>query len=418
MISVRVRTLLSAVVLYCAACITVTVSAAEWYVAPDGKADAAGTKAAPWDIESALGGAHKVAPGDTVWVGEGNYKYPFVEPAPATEPRGWKIKLAGTEQAPIVIRGEKGKRVTLDGGLETQAPASYLWIRDLELIVSEPRPAAPVDFEKEGYQGIHRPWGGLNVSVGTGCKYINLVIHDNSQGVSFFTPNTDSELYGCLIYDNGWEGTQRGHGHGTYTQNQTGTKTISDNIYTKGFGYAMHAYGSSGAYIDNYLFEGNIVYNAGKFLVGGGRPSNNIKVLDNYFYNINMQIGYLGISDGLEYRGNIVLGGRLGFGQWTNKVEEDNISIVGTEERPTAPTVIGRPNKYDSDRANLVIFNWQKNPTVPVDFEGFLKPGDKYQLLDPTNFYGEPVHTGTYDGKPIELEMPEEFAAFVVRRQQ
>ena len=50
--------------------------------------------------------------------------------------------------------------------------------------------------------------------------------------------------------------------------------------------------GSSRAYVDNYLLSGNICYDAGPFLVGGGRPSHNIRVLDNYLYNINMQIGY------------------------------------------------------------------------------------------------------------------------------
>ena len=41
---------------------------------------------------------------------------------------------------------------------------------------------------------------------------------------------------------------------------------------TGGFGYSMHAYGSSRAYVDNYVAEGNIVYDAGQFLIGGGRP--------------------------------------------------------------------------------------------------------------------------------------------------
>ncbi len=39
-------------------------AAAEWYTAPDGKPDAQGTKDSPWDVESALGGRQKIAPGD------------------------------------------------------------------------------------------------------------------------------------------------------------------------------------------------------------------------------------------------------------------------------------------------------------------------------------------------------------------
>lgn len=42
--------------------------AADYYVGVDGKPETAGTKAAPWDIGSALGGKQEVEPGDTVWL--------------------------------------------------------------------------------------------------------------------------------------------------------------------------------------------------------------------------------------------------------------------------------------------------------------------------------------------------------------
>ena len=56
--------------------LAVPLQAAEWHVATGGKQDAAGTKEAPWDLESALLGKQKVAPGDTVWIAAGTYKYP------------------------------------------------------------------------------------------------------------------------------------------------------------------------------------------------------------------------------------------------------------------------------------------------------------------------------------------------------
>ena len=87
-------------------------------------------------------------------------------------------------------------------------------------------------------------------------------------------------------------GTDRGHGHAIYTQNEDGTKTVTDCIMTGGYGYTMHAYGSKRAYVDNYLIEGNIAYKANMFLIGGGRPSHDIRVLENYLYGVSMQIGY------------------------------------------------------------------------------------------------------------------------------
>ena len=56
------------------------------------------------------------------------------------------------------------------------------------------------------------------------------MIHDTSQGISFWIDAVDSEVHGCLIYDNGWNAPDRGHGHCIYTQNKDGVKTISGNI--------------------------------------------------------------------------------------------------------------------------------------------------------------------------------------------
>jgi hypothetical protein len=212
-------------------------SGAEWQVAPKGTPEGKGTQDAPWDLGSALAGRHKVAPGDTLWVAGGTY----VKPADSSH--GFPVALAGRAWAPVRVRARPGERATVDGGLVVQAPAEYVWIEGLELLVSQPRPGRPVPPDPS-YRNVNRPWGGLNVNAGTGCKYINLVIHDNCQGVSFWSGARDSELYGCLIYDNGWQGTDRGHGHAVYTQNRDGTKTIRDCIMTGGFGFTMHAYGS------------------------------------------------------------------------------------------------------------------------------------------------------------------------------
>src|SRR5262245_29182802 len=189
------------------------LEAADWYVAVDGRETNAGTADAPWDIGTALGGGHKIAPGDNVWIRAGTYHAPA-----KVGGTGYEIRLAGDESAPIRIGALPGAHATIDGGLNILPPATRIEIRDLEILVSEPRPpnAIPPD---PSYANVNRPWGGLNVSSGTGCKFINLVIHDNSQGVSWWTPSKESELYGCIIYDNGWAGTDRGHGHAVYTQN-------------------------------------------------------------------------------------------------------------------------------------------------------------------------------------------------------
>jgi hypothetical protein len=397
--------------------IVTLVDAAEWYAAPGGKPDGQGTKDAPWDPESALSGRQKVEPGDTLWLLAGTYKHPDRKLGSA----GFVVRLAGQKDRPIVVRALPGERVTIDGGLSVQEPATWLWIRDLEILVSENfTMSRAVDDPGSSPASYNRPWGGLNVHAGEGCKYINLVIHDNAQGISWWKGSTQSEVYGCIIYDNGWKAPDRGHGHAIYTQNQDGTKTVSDCIMTGGYGYTLHAYGSSQAYVDNYLVEGNICYDAGTFLIGGGRPSHNIRAVGNYLFNVNMQIGYAApYNEDCTLRDNLIVGGGLQINKYKSVVNEGNLVLGKNDPRPKDPNlrIILRPNRYDPNRANLAVFNWATKPTVGVVLEPFLKAGDAYRLMNPREFFGKPVVSGTFDGKPIRVPVEGEFAAFVVLKE-
>lgn len=387
-----------------------TCGAAEWQVATNGANANAGTKESPWDIASALEGKHKVQPGDTVWLAPGIYKFP-----PKNGGQGFIVRLAGTEQAPVHVRAAKGQRVTIDGGLTLQEPSTCLWLWDLEIMVSEPRPdkALPPD---PTYANVNRPWGGLNVNAGTGCKFINLVIHDNSQGASWWAGSKDSEMYGCIIYGNGWKGTDRGHGHAIYTQNQDGVKRVTDCIMTSGFGYTLHAYGSARAYVDNYLVERNIAYNAGPFLIGGGRPSHNIQVFSNVLYNVSMQVGYSAkTNEDCLVRGNVILNGDLNVIRFGHPVMENNLVSKTSAQAVTRPYF--HPNKYEPSRANLAVYNGEKKEAVEVDLGPWLKPGEKFRLMEPTNFFGAPFLAGVCGTKGIKIPMSSEFGAWVVLKE-
>ncbi|MDP6044170.1 MAG: right-handed parallel beta-helix repeat-containing protein [Phycisphaerae bacterium] len=333
------------------------------------------------------------------------------------------VKLAGVKGKPVVVRAARGKRVTVDGGLSVRSPSSYLWIRDLEIIVSENLPGGPSRVLNEG--GSHpksyaRPWGGLNIYAGKGCKFINLVIHDNAQGISWWKGSVDSEIYGCIIYDNGWKGPDRGHGHAIYTQNADGLKTISDCIMTGGYGQTMHAYGSKRAWVDNYLITGNIAYSGARFLVGGGRPSKGIRVTDNMLHGVSMQIGYNAPhNEDCLVRDNIIVDGGLSIVRYKKAVRSGNTVLPRNAKIPakTPPIIVVRANKYDPNRANVAIYNWTGND-VSVDskqLKDFLKPGDAYRLIDPRNFYGKSAQSGTYNGKAMDIAMKNRiFAAMVL----
>lgn len=391
-----------------------SLNAAQWYAAPAGKPDAQGTQDAPWDLESALSGRQKVAPGDTLWLLAGTYRHPNRKLGSA----GYVVRLAGEKDRPIEVRALGGARATIDGGLSAQQPSTWLRIRDLEILVSENLSMSRTLNEPGSHPASYkRPWGGLHVHAGQGCKFINLVIHDNAQGISWWKGSTDSEVYGCIIYDNGWKAPDRGHGHAVYTQNQDGTKTIADCIMTGGFGYTMHAYGSSRAYVDNYVVEGNICYDGGHFLIGGGRPSRNICAAENCLYNVSMQIGYAAPhNEDCEIRDNLILGGQLQINKYKKVVKRGNLVVGKNDPRPKGleARIVLRPNRYDPHRANLAVFNWAKKPAVDLLPKSFLQPGDKYRLMNSRDFFGEPVVAGTFDGKAIRVPVAGEFAAFVL----
>ena len=404
-------------------------AAAEHYVAVDGKADSAGTEAAPWDLASALGGARQVAPGDTIWVRAGIYEHPDRRPGG----NGYSVKLAGAEGRPIHVRAMPDERVTIDGGLRVENPSKFLWIWDLEIIVSENLTHTRVAKESGSHpKDLDRPWGSLNILGGENCKYINLVVHDNAQGIGFWKPAVDSEVHGCLIYDNGWIGPDRYHGPGIYGQNQTGTKLVSDNIFFGNYSNTTQFYGSSRAYVDNFHIEGNIAFGPRKkggrttVLIGGGRGSRGIVVKNNILYEVPMSVGYTA-KDSVDcvVEGNTIIRSGFSIRGFKTVTEKNNFVWRGGKKDPVPEdaTLLLRPSKYDPNRANLAIVNWMKSKTVDVDLSTFLQAGDTFRIQSALDFFGTPVVEGKYEGELVTIPIPVEertgqgeFCALVVLR--
>jgi len=404
-------------------------AAAEHYVSVDGKAENAGTEDAPWDLASALGGAQQVAPGDTIWVRGGTYRHPDRRPGT----NGYPVKLAGAEGRPIHVRAVPHERVTIDGGLRVENPSKFLWIRDLEVVVSENITQPRVAKQSGSHpQDLARPWGSLNVLGGEHCKYIHLVIHDNAQGIGFWRPAIDSEVYGCLVYDNGWTGPDRYHGPGIYGQNQHGTKRVTDNIFFGNYSNTAQFYGSSRAYVDNFHVEGNIAFGPRKeggrytFLIGGGRGSRGIVVKNNVLYEVPVQVGYTAEdSEDCTVEGNTIIRQGLSIRGFKTVAKRGNFIWRGRDDEPApeTATVFVRPSKYDPDRAHVAIVNWARSETVDADLASFLKAGDAFRIQSVLDFYGRPVAEGTCDGTPVAIPVPVEqrtgqgeFCAFVVFR--
>jgi hypothetical protein len=403
---------------------------AEWHVTPTGTAEGKGSANSPWDIKTAFAHPAAVQPGDTIWLHGGTYK---IGGTLAT-------KLNGTAEKPIIVRQFAGERATLDTGDSNanrlQFGGSYAWYWGFEVMSSAEDRETPRFEAKRG--------GGLNVSSSEqgvpdspGLKFINLIVHDTQGGYGFWAHAVDGEIYGNLIYYNGCNAFQ----HGVYTQNREGVKRLVDNIMLAQSGWGIHAYGSEKAYVDNFHIEGNMCAENGTIFkghtrniqVGGGRLANKPIVANNYCYyapnvpgGISCDVGYTswggGSKDALVKDNYFAAEAGAAFtlfkavdakvtgNTFVGKVEGCSKQDFPENEfltaRPAGVKVFVRSNKYEPGRAHVCIFNWDRKDQVEVDIAAAgLKPGDKFEIRDAWNYYGAPVVTSVFDGKPAAIPM-------------
>ena len=395
-------------------------SAAEFYVAANAGASGTGTLGNPWKLQTALSHPAAVDPGDTIWLRGGTYVG-----AP------WTSNLNGTSTNPIIVRQYPGERAILDGNyagnlVTLQVSGSYTWYWGFEIFNSD-----PVRYTGDG-DSPPRRGEGVTLS-GDGTRLINMIIHDTSQGILSGDGATAANIYGNLIYYNGYNSPDRGHGHGVYVQNLGGTlKPIHDNIIFQQFGWGVHAY-AEGGYLDNLDFQGNISFNNGglaanwtaNILVGGLRLATSPRLINNTTYTQGQ-----GGSNNLGYSAGCtnptVTGNYFVSGQALKVVACSSMTITGNtfygstsgfsqaafpsntyhgSTRPTGVKIFVRPNAYEAKRANIAIYNWALQSTVSVDVSGVLAPGDGFEVRNAQDFFGAPVLTGTYGGGSIVLPM-------------
>ncbi len=393
------------------------IPARNFYVAPDGQKGADGSIEFPLPLGVALSRESPARPGDTIWMRGGTYHGGFVS---ALNGRAW---------APITVRAQPGEHVVIDSAPLQAAGISVMgsWTEFRDFEVTNSDTLRKVTEGGSWPSGLRRA-GGIDAH-GAHNKFINLVLHDLSDGMGLWAEAEGSTAYGNVIFYNGWEGPDRSHGHGIYTQNKVGVREIEDNIIFNQFSHGIHAYGSSAAYLDNIALRGNIVFGNGSIaesggerdiLVGGGRVARNPVVEDNVTYGQEQSnIGYVAGCDlgsiarnyfsGLtalilesckpQMTGNVFVGA-TGF----PASEYPNNRYFPT--RPQGHVSFVRPNRYDRSRVHIAIYNWDREMSVPVDLSSALTDGAKFEVIDVQDYFGPPVLTGTYEaGTPVEIPM-------------
>lgn len=324
------------------------------YVAPYGIANADGSPENPRSLASVVCAG---CGGGTVWLMPGTYAGPL------------RIDANDT-----VYRSVPGTRARIDGKLEVYGVGNTL--QDLELTYTGwvSRTSAYA-----GGTPTDQPW---NVSLdiyGARTRFIHNYVHDLA-GIGFWKTATNSEFAYNVVHNNGWMGTDRGHGPALYAQNNAdGTKDIHDNVILPTYSMTgFQFYGSSIAPLDHFYLSRNVVVNT-RFLLGGGAPVKDARINGNLLWKTSLEAGYIfATNEDAQIGGNYIGLGELAPWRFKRLTMTGNTAINAgglavMELKPPTQTYTYTiaANSY---AANAAVVFWHGSSVMP--FAGWQATGN------------------------------------------
>ncbi len=436
-----------------------------WFAAPAGSSTGDGS-GRPWDLQTALhGGNGRVQPGDTIWLRGGTYGgAALTSTLTGTAAAPIVVRQYAGERAILDARGatsplSRGDYFVVTGdyvtlwGFEVMdsdpnrvtdtranlviAKASHL--KFINLIVHDGGIALytwpePVDVEFYGCVIYNNGWQdpsfgnghGIYVKSNAGPVYLrdNIVFNQFGYGIHIFSIA-------------GPDGLTNIHAEGNVSFNNGAVDADPANSPNANILFGGSVPVRNGTLVDNMTyFSPNVgVHN---LLIGFGTTINqDLTVRNNYAVGgmLLLDVGWWqsltmtdnslfgSISDMIWLRDSTVSGFQLannryyrdpsaeawgyintdyGFTRW------QQVAAVGATDRavtsdPAEPKVFLRPNRYEPGRANLIIYDWTRQATVPVDLSGIVRVGDRYDVRNVQDFFGAPVLSGTYAGGPVDV---------------
>lgn len=323
-----------------------------YYVDTSGSQFNLGTLNSPWNLEHALSHPSIVQAGDTIWIRQGTYSCADTS------------YLQGSPAANIVVRNYNNERVILKSPCQPGIPNNAYTMNTLTVakpyvtfwgleITSDCTNRKSYTWNFINDYSINKV-NGVNVPLAHHVKLINLIVHNVSViGIGSWAQSVGSEIYGCLVFNNGCQDSLRGHGHAIYSQNKDTAsvqKVIKNNFLFNNFGDGLNIYSTGGfdtingvitpyGEITNYLLEDNVVFNGGSIsdslistertynmLVGSNNLSaKDITIKNNIFYRDidgkSIKLGNVSndsvsssiINENVHFNNNVVYGGTSGY---------------------------------------------------------------------------------------------------------
>lgn len=194
--------------------------------------------------------------------------------------------------------------------------------RDFEIKNSDPNRDDTVNAMNSRGNGIG--------NVGASNSFINLIVHDNLNGIFTSDASSNTTIYGCLVYNNGTQtgGTGVAHGHGFYLENGSGFSHVYNDLSLNAFNLGAQFYGVTASYVGGST-QRSVFANAGAPLRGFDSTKANYdliygpdssqsptgEVIDSHFFHQHDNSGYTfsfgygaGVASG-TVTGNYFVGG-------------------------------------------------------------------------------------------------------------
>lgn len=340
------------------------------HVTLDGTSDGTGTILDPVDLYAVLNGSTpNVTPqaGDTIHIHEGRYVGEFI---------AW---IGGTETEKINIKAYNDDLVIFDShtpGIESEWGASIYTANDnlrfenlmftssyTERVTVQTGPF-PEDIDHKGGMII----GSYNVDV-INCTFYDIV------GGAIGAYRDGGEFYGNIMFNNGWDAPDRGHGHSLYLQNGdiNNPKIVENNMCYNGFMYGVKIYGTNVG-LRGFNVKDNIAFNpailsvpgdskdSGRgIFIGGRHPAVGIDVQDNCTYKsewgitvtgASLQIGWSEENEDVVCKNNWAVGGTrtLTIEKWRNADIQGN-TVVARPKTATEPQLRDSVIRYYTHEA-------------------------------------------------------------------
>jgi len=227
------------------------LQADDFFVAPNGTPFGPGTLAQPYDVASAFSGQVGQS-GDTFWLRGGDYNLGHLN-----------TEIQGAPGKPITFRQVSGEHARIDGSLALFNSAGYIVFRDFELYSSDANRVSSQT--NAGFSPTDITILPGIAGYAPNLTLINLVVHDQTRhGIYLVEDSTNTLVYGCLLYNNGWMSPDNAEGHGIYVQGDIGMRTLNDNIICNNSGAGFQVYeNANGERLVGVMMDGNVAFNAG-----------------------------------------------------------------------------------------------------------------------------------------------------------